>query len=91
MRMVFIGNHEYCKACTIAEPIVRKAAEKLGIPLVAYDTDADATSIADLCVESLPTTIVLAGDDELGRIVGAFPYQAFLRQVKVIMEAANGQ
>lgn len=90
MRMVYVGNHEYCKACTIAEPIVKKAAEKLGIPLVAYDTDTDATSIADLCVESLPTTIVFAGDDEVGRVVGAFHYQAFLRQLEGIMEAANG-
>ena len=72
-QVVFIGNHEFCHACRVAEPVVREATRRLGLQLIEYDTDTDATKIAHLGIEALPTTIIFHSGFETGRIVGAYP------------------
>lgn len=73
MNLIYVGNHDYCKACNLALPITKATAEELSIPIIYYDTDEHMQEIATLSIESLPTLLIIKEGVEVGRIVGSYP------------------
>ena len=83
--LIYVGNEDYCRACHTAMPIIKAEAHDLGLPVTWYDTDEDMVAIAGLSVESLPTTIMVRGGVEVGRIVGAFPRDSLRAKLTALM------
>jgi thioredoxin-like negative regulator of GroEL len=67
----------------IAPTIEALAAEMAGRVLVGkLDVDANQRTAARFGVQSIPTLLILKGGREVGRIIGAQPKEAILRQLQ---------
>ena len=73
LKIISVSNLEYCPACRILEPILEAVASDLGIPITNLDPEDSPKEVGLLHIESLPTTIVMRDNVEIGRIVGAYP------------------
>ena len=89
MHLVYVGNSDYCKACVLAKPIIAAEAKDLDLTVTWLDTDEDYRDVAVLSIEALPTTIVMKGVLEVGRIVGALPGPSMRSKIKKIMVDAE--
>jgi thioredoxin-like negative regulator of GroEL len=67
----------------IAPTIEALAAEMVGRVLVGkLDVDANQRTAARFGVQSIPTLLILKGGREVGRIIGAQPKEAIVRQLQ---------
>lgn len=69
----------WCGPCRALEPVLRKVADDLQIPLYKLMVDDNPETPALYGVQGLPTVILFRQGQEAGRIVGAQP-EARLRQ-----------
>lgn len=72
-RAIFVTAPSWCASCRNMHPVIRQAAQQTGWDLDIINLDDDPAAAACLEVSSLPTTIMMVGSEETGRIVGAYP------------------
>ena len=68
---------DWCGPCRIVSPILDKLAEEKGIELEKIDIDnADnAELVSKFGVQSIPTIVLMDGDEEKARHIGAAPQE----------------
>jgi thioredoxin-like negative regulator of GroEL len=65
----------WCKPCKALEPVLAQLAGRVRVERVNADEDPDTAARYD--VLSLPTCVLVDGDDVLGAVVGARPLAYF--------------
>ena len=73
MHLILVSNLDFCAACRVNSPVLEKVARELNLPIEHLDPEIEMREVGLLSIEALPTTILMRGDQELGRIIGALP------------------
>jgi thioredoxin-like negative regulator of GroEL len=76
-----------CKPCKALEPVLEQLAGRVRVERVNADDDPDTAARYD--VLSLPTCVLVDGDDVLGTVVGARPLAYFESWLDEVLPAAE--
>lgn len=71
---VLVFGNSRCEPCQQMAPFINRLAEE-GWNVRRIDTDQEAQLISRFSLKSVPTTVILKGNDEVDRIVGAVGYE----------------
>lgn len=71
----------WCMPCKAMSPVVDKLASSFDIPLVEIDIDDVPEAAAEWGVGSVPTVLLIDGDTEVGRVVGAMPISRIVNEL----------
>jgi thioredoxin 1 len=77
----------WCKPCKALEPVLDQLADRVRVERVNADDDPDTAARYD--VLSLPTCVLVVGDDVLGTVVGARPLAYFESWLDEVLPAAE--
>ena len=73
MRKLFYYSAPWCQPCQILGPIMDQVSATIPVVKVNIDYEADLAQRAN--VRSVPTVILVEGETEIRRFVGARSYQ----------------
>ena len=77
----------WCKPCRALEPVLEQVAARVPVERINADEDPDTAARYD--VLSLPTCVLVAGDEVLGTVVGARPLGYFESWLDEVLPAAE--
>lgn len=64
---------DWCGPCLKMRPVVDQISTAHGLPVQVVNVDKDAETTARYKVNGIPTLVLLDGDEEVARFVGAKP------------------
>ena len=62
---------ETCRPCKLMLPIAEKVAKEAGIPVSKHEVGKERAKAEEYGVKSVPTLILMSGETEIRRLVGA--------------------
>lgn len=71
----------WCGPCKAFGPVFKAFAEKNGLEVREIDIDSDPDMAERYDIRSVPTVVVVEGDNEVKRIVGAKPTNVLAREL----------
>jgi thioredoxin 1 len=77
----------WCKPCKALEPVLEQLSARVSVERVNADEDPDTAARYD--VLSLPTCVLVDGDDVLGSVVGVRPLAFFESWLDEVLPAAE--
>jgi thiol-disulfide isomerase/thioredoxin len=69
-KTILLMSGMYCSPCRVLAPIVEKVCTEMSIPVRHIDVDAYPELVKLYKIQSIPTLILMDGDEPVKRIVG---------------------
>lgn len=64
---------DWCGPCKIMKPVVEKLAAQYDLEVEVIDIDENPMRANHFRVQSIPTVVLMNGEEEVARVVGAKP------------------
>jgi thioredoxin 2 len=78
----------WCGPCRMIAPVIEQLAGELAgrVKVAKLNTDENPMTASRFNVRSIPTLLVIKGEKEIDRLVGAMPKQEILRRIEPLIK-----